>query len=153
MSGFVTPTSPNITDYTTFLQNEGFGAVFLPTNSMWINTTFTVAMGVVSLDLATASPLMYTLAVYNLAADRLINFAQDVQGQNFFRQLREKYNIFSFSPGVIASTSDSGTSSSFANPEALTRLTLGDLQKLKTPYGRAYLSIAQELGPSIWGLT
>jgi hypothetical protein len=33
------------------------------------------------------------------------------------------------------------------------RLTLAQLQNLKTPYGREYLALAQSYGPNVWGLS
>jgi hypothetical protein len=30
---------------------------------------------------------------------------------------------------------------------------MGNLQNLKTPYGRAYLAFAQDYGPSVWGIS
>ena len=153
MSGFTTPTLPNLTDYTTFLQNEGFGAVVLPPTSSWIPVTYNIALGVVNQTINQMFPNLYVLAVYNLGADSLINYAQDVEGQNFFKVLREKYKIHAFSAGVVASTGDAGSNTSLLNPDQLKRLTLANLQQMKTPYGRAYMGIAQSYGPTIWGLT
>ena len=39
------------------------------------------------------------------------------------------------------------------NVESMKGLTLANLQNLKTPWGRMYLSIAQLAGPTIWGLS
>lgn len=153
MSGFVTPTIPNLTDYTTFIRGAGIGALYLPSDSLWITLTFDVSMAIVNQVLNAASPLLYTQAVYNLAMDRLINFAPDEQGQQFFQALREKSKLTSFAPGVVSSTGDNGTNTSLMNLDVMKNLTLGQLQNMKTGYGRQYLSIAQMYGPTIWGVS
>jgi hypothetical protein len=99
------------------------------------------------------SSSLYNLAVYNLAADRLLNYAPDQPGQNFFAKAREKYHLLDTSVGVIQGASDQGTSGSYLNLEAMRNFTLGDLQTLKTPFGRRYMDIAMAYGPSIWGLS
>jgi hypothetical protein len=38
------------------------------------------------------------------------------------------------------------------NPEVMNNLTFADLQTLKTPWGRIYLGIAQDVG-TLWGVT
>jgi hypothetical protein len=119
----------------------------------WIVTTLSVAQEVVNETLACASPLLYTLAVYNLAADRLINFAIDITDQTYFQDLRAQLRISDVSLGVVSSSSNETTSSSWLNPEALKNLTLQDLQMLKTEYGRTYMGIAQSYGSTIWGLS
>lgn len=102
---------------------------------------------------------LYARAVYNLAADTLINWEQDAPDapayQNkmpYWEWLRGKYGVNAFVPGVVQSTSDEGTSDSFLVPEAFKELTIANLGNLKTPYGIAYLGIAQSWG-GIWGLT
>lgn len=154
MSGtFTDPTTPNISDYTTFLRNIGIGTTYLPDSSQWITSTFNVAIDTVNTVLSLASGLAYTLAVYNLGADRLINYAIDVQGQNYFTQIRQQFGITNFSPGMVSASSDEGTGESLLNPEFMKTMTMGDLQMTKTPYGRQYMAFAQEYGPTIWGLT
>jgi hypothetical protein len=113
--------------------------------------TLAVALDTVNLVLALASPLYYTLAVYNLAADRLFNFAPDVPGQSFFVDTRDKLRLLEVSVGVTTAASDQGTAGTLLNPEQMKLLTLQDLQTLKTPYGRTYMGIAQKYGRTIWG--
>lgn len=115
--------------------------------------TFAVAIVTVNLALAAASQTLYALAVYNLATDRLINFAVDIPDQTFFVDTRQEYGIARPALGVVSSSSDGGTSSSWLNPERMALFTLQDLQTLKTPYGRTYMGMAQAYGPNIWGLT
>lgn len=120
-----------------------------------VNTTLTVAKSIVNRDLALIAPQIYVLAVYNLAADRLINFAPDVPGQTFFADLRgpDKYNLMAFAPGVVTTASDAGTAGSLLNPEQMRLFTLQDLQLLRTFYGRQYLSFAQMLGTTLYGIS
>jgi hypothetical protein len=53
---------------------------------------------------------------------------------------------------VVVSADDASTSGSFNIPEQFNGLTIGDLQNLKTPYGRQYLAIAQKYG-ELWGIS
>ena len=160
MSGFTTPTKPNIADYLMFLrQGVGIGPAFLPDDSLWVQTSFDIAMGTVNLALMalpgsspTAVPI-YVLAVYNLAADRLLNFALDEPGQCYFRDLRSSLGLNAFMPGFVTASADQGTSQTLALIESVKNFTVTDLQMMKTPYGRMYIDFAQNYGPYIWGLT
>lgn len=116
-------------------------------------TSLLIAKETVNETLNCASPTLYTLAVYNLAADRLINFAPDQPNQTFFKDLRKDLRIADVSVGVVSGSSDESTSTSILNPEAMKNFTLQDLQTLKTPYGRTYMGLAQAYGSTIWGLT
>lgn len=153
---FSQPGTPNVTDYLTFLrQGVGIGPLYLPDNSFWVQTTFNMAMALVPLELQIAdiTGSIYTLAVYNLAADRLLNYAIDQQGQCYFRDIRTELKLNSFTPGVISASADQGTSQSWAIAEWAKNMTITDLQMLRTPYGRAYLDFVEAIGPNLWGLT
>jgi hypothetical protein len=103
---------------------------------------------------------MYEIAVYNIAADTLINWAQDVgppyvvyeDGLPYWQYLRKSMNVLAFVAGVVQSTSDEGTSASYLVPDAFKNYTIANLGQLKTPFGRAYLGIAQSWGTQ-WGLS
>ena len=95
----------------------------------------------------------YAMAVYNLAGDRLVNFAQDQVGQTFFQTMRTNLGLNSFVGGVISATADNGTSQSMVVPEAMETLTFSDLSTLKTPWGRQYLGMAQDYGAGPWGIS
>lgn len=125
----------------------------LPDNSPSIDMAYRVAIEIVSLTLECVSPLIYTLAVYNLGGDNLINYAQDQDGRETFTKLRTQFNILGFVSGVIQSSSDNGTGEAMVVQEAAKNFTLSDLQNLKTPWGRRYLEFAQMYGPNLWGLT
>jgi hypothetical protein len=73
--------------------------------------------------------------------------------ETFWANARSNYKMTSFTPGVVTSSSDVSTSVGLLNPQFLQNLTLGDLQLLKTPYGQAYLALAQKYGPNIWGIS
>lgn len=149
---------PTMAGFQTFITNVmGISSVVLPPSSPVIQWCFDFAMNwVYPLIQCVPSQLtswsLYQRAVYNLAGDTLINWAQDQEGQNFFETVRDKFGCNSFVAGVISSSSDEGTSESLVVPEAFKELTIANLSNLKTPYGRAYLGIVQSWG-TVWGLS
>ena len=144
---------PTLAGFQWFVTNiMGIDALTLPTNSPVIGYSFQIAMDTVNLALAPLAAL-YSQAVYNLAGDLLLNFAQDQPGRTFFETARVNYGINKFTPGMVSSTSDSSTATGLLNIEAMKNFTMDDLQRTKTPYGRVYLGIAQAYGPTIWGLS
>ena len=116
--------------------------------------SFEVALDIVNEQILAASSSQYALAVYNLAADRLLNYAPDLPEQTYFSDQRgkDKLSLTSVSVGVPSAVNDQGTSVGILNPEQMKLFTLADLQCLKTPYGRAYMGIAQSVG-MLWGIT
>jgi|ERR1700747_852875 len=72
--------------------------------------------------------------------------------ETYFATLRRQFNLAGFVPGVISASNDESTGQSILNPEFMKGLTLGNLQNLKTPYGRQYLAFAQDYG-QIWGVS
>ncbi len=99
------------------------------------------------------SPSIYALAVYNLAGAILMEIAVDNPDSTFWEDLRSKFGINSFTPGLINSAHDQHTGEGMSIPPSLINgLTLLDLQLLKTPWGRRYLMFAGQWG-TIWGLT
>jgi hypothetical protein len=116
--------------------------------------TLNLALDMVHWAINAASPNIYTLACYNYATDRLLNFAQDVANQTFFRDQRHNLHLTDIGPvGAVASAGDGGTSAGILNPEQMRMLTLDDIQMLKTPWGRQYMAIAQSYAPNIWGIS
>ena len=80
-------------------------------------------------------------------------FAQGgTASETFFATLRAKYNIGGFVAGVISASNDESTGESILNPEFMKTLTLGNLQNLKTPWGRQYLAFAMDFGET-WGIS
>lgn len=72
--------------------------------------------------------------------------------ETYFATLRRQFGIGAFRAGVISASNDESTGESVLNPEFMKTLTLGNLQNLKTPWGRQYLAFAQDFG-EIWGLS
>ncbi len=118
-----------------------------------VYTALTVALAIVNDALAQATPATYTLAVYNLAMDRLVRFAPDQANQSYFQQLRMQFGLLGTSVGAVASASDQGTSAAIANPDWMRQMTMRDIQTLRTPWGREYMGFAQAWGPYVWGLS
>lgn len=159
--------TPNQADFlASFVRGVmGIGTDVLPDSSQVIPIAYGVAIQTVNLQLTQVGvpsgpfdsppgsvPSIYALAVYNLAGDNLINYAMDVPPSTYFADLRTLWNINAFVPGVVQSAADVSTSTTLVVQKAAENFTLSDLQNLKTPYGRRYLSIAQKVGTN-WGLT
>lgn len=131
----------------------------LPSDSVFYEYAFYIARDTVNKAIQRASQRIYMLAVYNLAGDNLINFAQDPggapdykDGLTFFNYMRVHWNIDGFVSGIVQSASDESTSVSLVVMEAAKNFTLSNLQNLKTPWGRQYLAWAQDYG-TLWGFT
>jgi len=146
--------APTLTGFQTFITEiMGIPATSLPPTSPVIGFAFAVALETVLVIIQTVSPLSYNTAVYNLAADLLINYAPDtLETPTYFSGLREKFKIGNFSAGVITNASDEATSAGIEVIEGMKNLTLDQLQNLKTPYGRNYLGIAMKYGTG-WGMS
>lgn len=153
-------------EFLAFVRKVGIAVGDLPDASDDVDFAYNMAVATVNrqLCLIAVGPnppgkTVFDVAVYNLATDILINTAADVagaakdgDGQTFFEALRKKWGINNFQAGVVNSASDQGTSTSLTVPKAAETFTLGDLQSLKTPYGRYYLTLAQKAG-TLWGMT
>jgi len=151
--------NPTLAGFILFIQNVmGITTTNLSPTAPVIAFAYNLAYNTVNAALAgvpnndPTQPTIYATAIYNLAGDYLINFAQDTPPATYFADLRTGFGLNSFTAGVISSTSDESTSESMTTPKAFDELTIGNLQNLKTPYGRMYLSIAQSYG-TLWGLS
>ena len=147
-------TEPSLAGFLVFLRSSmvGFSTTVLPDSEPVIEAAYENALALVNETLKVAG-YFYTQAVYNLGADIIVNFAPDQTDQTFFQGTREKWNILKFVSGTIQWAGDNGSQSSLVVPKAAQMFTLSDLQRLKTPWGRQYLSIAQSYGPSVWGIS
>lgn len=161
--------APTLSGYTSFIRNVmRIGTDVLPDNSPYIEASYQAALDWVAPVLAlipsgsATQPSLYARAVYNLAGDRMVNYAQDapdappVSGSDlpYFANIRATMKLDAFVGGVVSSTSDEGTSVSLAVPDEIAKgMTFDNLQRMKTPWGREYLGIIQSLGPSVWGVT
>lgn len=151
---------PTLNGYIAWLQTNGFTTNILPTDSPFITYSFNIAMQIVNQQLNQASSLIYTLAVYNLACSQLISWQQDnpdatpppTNAPTYWFDLRKGWGINSFVPGIVSSSSDEGTSTSWEVQDQLKSLTIQNLQNMKDPYGRTYLGFAQTVG-TLWGLS
>src|SRR5580658_9654700 len=86
--GFVTPDTPNIADFWTFLQTSvQIPASALPTTSMWPQYAFDQAQALVPC-YAGIPGITFSLATYNCATALLFLIAGDVTGQTYFATMR-----------------------------------------------------------------
>lgn len=145
---------PTLAGYVEFLRDYAqINTTYLPDGSPYIDYSYKVAVKTCSETMGTIDAFLYTSAVYNLATDVLYTIAKDQPDQTYFASYQKKYQIHTLVPGVVKSASDESTSSSLVVPMFFDRLTMGQLQNLKTPYGRMYLSIVQDLGSlSLFGI-
>ena len=120
-------------------------------SSPWPGFAFTQAVALV-LNLPTVTAIEYVLAVDNCGGHILLKITPDQPGQTYFADARAQFQMLAFTPGVIASSGDEGTSQSFQVIESLKNLTVGDLNFLTTPWGREYVAFAQSFG-EICGLS
>ena len=99
------------------------------------------------------APIIWVLATYNLGMHVLLRIAQDVSGQTFFQTNRKDFKLGSFVSGVLSASNDENTGVQLVVPEAFKKLSLGNLDLLKTPYGQEYLMYIQQYGPTIVGVS
>lgn len=95
----------------------------------------------------------YVMAVYNLGVHQLLVIAQDLPNQDFFTQARITYNLNSLVPGPVLASGDQATSETLLVPDFFKNLTLSELDLIKTPFGRRYLSYSQMYGSTIVGVS
>ncbi|ECX4355183.1 hypothetical protein F6F96_01385 [Salmonella enterica] len=140
---------PELAGFILFIRNTmGVNADALADDDPAVSLSWSMSLDWVNRQIACISPVLYSQAVYNLAASFLLNFGPKVA----FGPVREKLGINNFTAGVISASSDESTSQTRVVSDALKNLSLADLQQLKDPYGRWYLAIAQQYG-DLWGLT
>lgn len=148
-----TQTKPNTTDLYTFLTTvAGIPTAALPSTSAYIAWALSYSEEQTLLVLRAIGQDYYCFAVYLLATSFLINWCPDQPGQTFFVELRKSWNISGFVGGIVSSTADQGTSESMDMPDFIKGLTLMNLQQLRDPFGRQYLSMTQEVG-NVWGIS
>lgn len=152
-------TGPTLAGFNTFVYGVmRIDPLILPSSDPLIGYAYNVATAIANPDLAFvpcdpgAQWDVYAMALYNLGGSNIVNYAQDQPGRTYFTDMRKAYGVKEFVPGVVSSTSDQATSSSYLNQDFMKTLTLSNLQALKDPWGRQYLMFAQASGP-IWGLT
>lgn len=140
---------PELAGFILFIRNTmGVSADVLPDDDPSVNLAWSMSMDWVNGQLACISAVLYSQAVYNLAASFLINFGPEA----VFGELRKTLGTNNFTAGVISASADESTSQTRVVSDAFKNLSLADLQQLKDPYGRWYLAIAQQYG-DLWGLS
>jgi hypothetical protein len=167
---------PTLAGFTAFVRSVmGISTMVLPDGSPVMAMALAVSMALVNpqlrvigvpdhdaagVTLNQGGLSIYVLAVYNLAGSNLLSYAQDASNapvyknkMPFFAYFRWKWNLNSFVPGVIDSSSDETTSEHMVVQEAAKYFTMANLQQLKDPYGRAYLAFVQSYGPTTWGIS
>ncbi len=152
-NGFLWPNQPNIIDFTWWLQtNVAIPAAALPASSPYPQYALWQALQLV-LCIPGVAGISYTLAVYNCGTALLFAIAPDVPGSNFFTDKRAEFNLINPSTGLVSSASDESTSSTLTPPKWVSGLTPGQLDLMKTPWGRFYLDYQSKYGPTVWGLS
>lgn len=144
--------APTLEGYTDFLRNNvGIPLTALPVDSPYIEQTYKIALELV-LTCLKQMPDTYTWAVYNLATHMLVCQCPDQDGQTYFKDLRTKFGTLNFTPGLIQESHDETTGQSWMVPDIFKKLNVRELAYLKTPWGQAYMGIAQ-MGFPLYGIS
>ncbi|MDM4974594.1 hypothetical protein QT330_14050 [Escherichia coli] len=64
----------------------------------------------------------------------------------------KKLNLGKLATGLVSAAADQGTSGSITISDALSNLSLLDLQMLQDPYGRQVVAVLMQMG-TVWGYT
>jgi hypothetical protein len=145
--------TPTLAGYIAFCRGvAGITTTVMPDDSPGFADTLLFAQHWIPKTLLGVDCYLYTAAVYNWGASLIIQYQPDQDGQTFFRDARAKFLVGNMVPGVISSTADEATSTTLTVGDALSNLTLIDLQRAKDPYGRQALAILMSMGP-LWGLS
>lgn len=143
---------PTLAGYEDFLRNMvEIPESALPLNSPYIEQTFLIAQELVLTDLQFLQDV-YTWAVYNLACHFLVCQCPDQPNSTYFADLRKKFGTMNFTPGLIQESHDETTGQSWMVPDVFKRLNVRELAYLKTPWGQAYMGIAQ-MGYPLYGIS
>ena len=156
MSGFITPSTPNLTDFLTFLGNTvQIPVQALPAGSPWPGYALDQAIGIVLNPPTSPTVVAYSLACYNCATHLLIAITPDQPAQSYFTTARGPtgFGIIQPSTGLVVAAGDQGTTGNTQPPTWLSGLTIEDLDFMKTPWGRRFLMWQQAYGPTVWGLS
>jgi hypothetical protein len=151
-NGFLFPTQPNLIDFRYYLYSSvAIPLPALPEDSPWPEYALIQAFSLV----LPGCGIVYILAVYNCATHIVFLNTPDQAGQNYFAYARspQGYGLVAPSTGLVASSSDEGTSSTLSSPDWAKGLTASQLICYKTPWGRQYLDWQQQYGSNIVGLS
>lgn len=156
MSGFVTPGTPNLTDFLTFLATSvQIPSAAIPAGSPWPGYALDQAIALALNPPNPPSVVGYSLACYNGGTHILLSITPDTPPQTYFTEQRgtDGFSLILPSTGLVQAAGDQGTSGSVSAPKWVEGLTIADLDMMKTPWGRAFLAWNQSYGPSVWGVS
>lgn len=97
-------------------------------------------------------PVTFVNTVYSAGVSMLLNYANDTAPSTWFADMRKSLGIGKQLLGVLTGAADNGTSGNMVVSNAMTNLSLMDLQMMQDPFGRQVIAVLMELGP-IWGYT
>ena len=150
---FVTPNTPNLADFTTYVYDQGIPTAALPSNSDYLTYAFNYSQNVALQPAPSMAGIVFVMASYNLGMHHLLEIAPDQTGQTWFASARSQYQLLLPKVGVVSSGGDQGTSDTLVVPDFFKDMTLFALGLMKTPWGRRYLDYAQMYGSNIVGLS
>lgn len=154
---------PTLAGFTQFIYTVmGIPEAAAPSGSEYITWAYDTAIATVHPFLRRAAGPIYLQAVYNFAGDWFVTWAPDQPGVlyptdnpqklGYLAWLRQKWNLTGFVAGVVQSSNDQTTGQTLVVPDAFKTLDIQSLLQLRTPWGRAYLALAQKVGGN-WGIT
>ena len=146
------PTTPNLTDFTTYATNQGVVASYTTSSSEYFQWAFDWALND-AMTCPQVPSLQYVLAVYTLGTDRFIRIAQDNGQGTFYQDQRASFGVLQFKPGVVMASGDQGTSQTLVVPDWYRNIPLMSQEIMKTPWGREYTAYAQMYGPYVVGVS
>lgn len=159
--------TPTFSGFVAWVFGSGMGvpAEYLTNNDPNLQLCYDISLETVRRGFSCIAPAVYQTMVYNLGGHYLAQFAQDpiplpdppyieIDGvkYGFWSYLRKTSGLNGFISGVVQASSDEGTSVTLVAPKWAENLTAGQLQLTNTPWGRTYLSFAQDAGTA-WGIS
>lgn len=100
-----------------------------------------------------SDPYFYKMALYDYTVHLFLIACVDGNLDFIPRDTLDSMDINQRSAnGIVQNASDNTTAASILVPDFYKNLSLSDLSCLRTPYGRNYLMMLQQMG-SLWGLT
>lgn len=121
------------------------------TGSPWIGYAFNASLNL-TLVVPTVAAQDYVNVVYCGAAHTQLFITPDLVNQQYFKNLRDSFNMLKPANGLVTQAADQGTSSTTVVPDTMKRLNFADLQFITTPWGRWWLGWGQDYGTP-WGLS
>jgi len=146
--------TPNLTDFTTYVQSQGVTATYLPVDSPWLQYALDYGVNWTLQDSSNTVPaITYVIACYNCGMHFLLRNCPDQPGETFFATQRQTFNLNGFVAGPVMSSSDEGTSQTLGGSTTTRDLPLPAMSFIKTPWGQQYLEYQQAYGPNVVGVS